>query len=84
MKSIYLVFSSLQTLRRQIRTKVFNLKSCKLSNMYLWNDLLQSVIGRCTAIHFFEDNPLFDRKLVFLSTSGDIEIGPKLQFNPIF
>ena len=30
--------------------------------MYLWNDLLKNLIGNCTAVHFFEDNPAFDRK----------------------
>ena len=23
--------------------------------MYLWNDLLQSLTGNCTAVYFFED-----------------------------
>ena len=46
-------------------------KFCKLikTNMYLWNDLLWLLSVKCTAVHFFEDNPTFDHKLIYLSPS---------------
>ena len=45
------------------------LKLCPLTetHLYLWNDLLESLINKCTTIHLFEDNPVFDSGLIFLS-----------------
>ena len=33
----------------------------------VWNDLLLSLVEKCTTIHFFEDNLVFDCELIFLS-----------------
>ena len=46
-----------------------SLKSCPLTetDMYLWNDFLQSLIDECTTIHFSEDNLVTDQQLFFLS-----------------
>ena len=37
--------------------------------MYPCNDLLQTLIGNCTTVHLFEDNPAFDGELIFLLPS---------------
>ena len=42
--------------------------------MYLWSD--KNLIGNCTVVHFFEDNPAFGRKIDF-SITFDIKVTGK-------
>ena len=37
------------------------------TSMYQWNDLLYSLIDKCTAVYFFEDNHVFVCELILLS-----------------